>query len=434
MADADSTVAPRSNARQRRPALTIRARLTVLYTGLFAACGAIVVAITYGLVAASLTITSKTVGVSSALADTCRRADQTHTVNADLKAKCSAAYQEGVTAGVQSQRDATLHHLLSYSVLTLAAVTVLAAVAGWLVAGRVLRPVHRITAAARAASENNLGQRVGLTGPRDELRELADTFDDMLARLDVAFASQRQFIANASHELRTPLTVMRTSIDVVLGKPAPTAAELVAMGQEVRDAVDHAEGVIDALLTLAHNARGLAKREPVDLATIAEDVLDATAAPAVRVEASLHPAEATGDATLLERLVVNLVDNAIRYNVPGGRLWLRTGTRAGRAWLEVANTGPAIPPEEVAGLFEPFRRLHERTGADGVGLGLALVASIAAVHGGTATAAARRGGGLTVTITLTATPVTLAAPVSPPDARVPRTVGDTGIEPATSPI
>jgi signal transduction histidine kinase len=148
-------------------------------------------------------------------------------------------------------RSNALEHLLLYSLLTLGGVTVLAAIAGWVVAGRILRPVHQLTAAARTASEQNLSQRLALQGPRDELRELADTFDDMLARLDRAFTSQRQFIANASHELRTPLTVMRTTIDVVLAKPDPTQDELVSMSTDVRNAVDHAEQLIDALLTLA---------------------------------------------------------------------------------------------------------------------------------------------------------------------------------------
>ena len=168
-------------------------------------------------------------------------------------------------------------HLLTYSLLTLAGVALLAAIAGWIVAGRILRPVRQITAAARAASEQNLSQRIALHGPRDELRELADTFDAMLERLDRAFTGQRQFIANASHELRTPLTVMRTAIDVVLAKPAPAPAELISMSAEIRQAVDHAERLIEALLVLARNDQPRALTEPLDLATITEDALEGRA-------------------------------------------------------------------------------------------------------------------------------------------------------------
>jgi len=187
-----------------------------------------------------------------------------------------------VLAGARGQREATLHALLQYSLLTLLALTVLSAVAGWIVAGRALRPVQLITAAARAASERNLSARVALTGPRDELRELAGTFDAMLDRLQAAFESQGRFIANAGHELRTPLTVMRTSVDVVLAKPEATVAELRAMGRDVLAAVAQTERLIAALLTLARNERGLTVHEPVDLVTVAEDALDAAATDGVR--------------------------------------------------------------------------------------------------------------------------------------------------------
>jgi signal transduction histidine kinase len=382
--------------------LTVRARLTLLYTTLFAACGAVVVAITYTLVAASLRGTSadQRVTVPKDFLTTCKQATQTGTIDPNLKAKCDSAFRQGVKIGVQTQRDLTLDHLLTYSLITLAVVTVLAAIAGWLVAGRVLRPVHRITAAARAATEHDLSGRVGLTGPRDELRELADTFDDMLARLDAAFDSQRRFIANASHELRTPLTVMRTTIDVVLAKPAPTPAELTAMAEDVRAAADHAEALIEALLTLARNERGLSVHEPVDLATVAEDVLDTADLDGLLLRTSLTPAATTGDPVLLERLVANLVDNAVRYNVAGGEVTVLTSTVDGHAQLVVANTGPVIEPATVAGLFEPFRRLQDRTGSDGVGLGLAIVASIATVHAGTVSANALPGGGLEVSVTV----------------------------------
>jgi signal transduction histidine kinase len=313
---------------------------------------------------------------------------------------CDDALKEADKAGARRQRDTTLAHLLQYSLITLATVTILAALAGWIVAGRVLRPVHQITEAARTASEHNLAARVSLTGPRDELRELADTFDTMLSRLQTAFESQGRFIANAGHELRTPLTVMRATLDVALAKPAPTLDELRRTGQDVRVAVDHAERLINALLTLARNERGLTVHEPVDLSTVAEDVLDTTDRGDRRLHASLEPAMTSGDPVLLERLVANLVDNAIRYNTPGGDLRLTTSTVDRHAILVVANTGPIIARHDLGVLFEPFQRLQGRTTGDGFGLGLAIVASITATHRGTVTAEPRPDGGLTVTVAM----------------------------------
>jgi signal transduction histidine kinase len=369
------------------PRLTARARLTLLYTGLCAACGAVVVAVTYALVA-SLQHPPAHTGAA------CPQPDEA------LRTKCKSGFTEAAALGARIQREATLSHLLQYSLVTLAAATLLAAVAGWVAAGRVLRPVRQITEAALAASEDNLSARISLRGPRDELRELADTFDAMLARLQAAFESQRRFIANAGHELRTPLTVMRTTLDVVLDKPAPAPGELRRMGQDVRAAVDHAERLIGALLTLARSDRGLTAGEPLDLATVAEDVLDATDRGDRRLHASLGPAATSGDPVLLERMVANLVDNALRYNTPGGDLWLATDTVNGHAALVVANTGSVIDREALHRLFEPFQRLQGRTASDGFGLGLAIVSSITAAHHGTVTAEPRPGGGLTVTVTM----------------------------------
>jgi signal transduction histidine kinase len=388
-----------------RPRFTVRVRLTLLYTALFVACGAIVVAITYGLLAGSLqkpTGKSTVVQVPDGFVQQCKEALNDKTSDPSLRQKCEVAFQEGVDAGAQAQRDAVLATLLRNSIATLAGVTLLAAVAGWFVAGRVLRPIHRITDAARAASEHNLTARVSLTGPRDELRQLADTFDAMLDRLETAFQGQQRFIANASHELRTPLTVMRATIDVVLAKPAPSTEELVRMGQDVRAAVDHAEVLIEALLTLARNERGLAVHEPTDLATVIEDVVDELEPGDRHTHLDLEPAPVLGDPILLERLAANLVDNAVRYNVSGGQIWVATSTVDGHRLLQVANTGPVVPADAVARLFQPFQRLHDRTGDGGFGLGLAIVASIAGVHGGVVTAEPLDGGGLVVTVRLPA--------------------------------
>jgi signal transduction histidine kinase len=385
-----------------RPQLTIRARLTLLYTGLFAGCGAIVVAVSYTLVA-RLRAQGQGNGQQPSASDLarfaarCRSQELSAHPNARVLVKCAAYFQQ---QGAQGQRDFTLSHLLQYSLITVAAVIALAAVLGWIFSGRALRPVHQITTAARAASEHNLSARVGPTGPRDELRELAETFDEMLGRLQAAFEGQQRFIANASHELRTPLAVMRATVDVVLGNPDATPGDLRAMAADIRAAVDHAEHLIGALLLLARNERGLTVRQETDLATAAQDVLDTAGLGDRRVHATLEPAFISGDPVLAERLIANLVDNAIRYNFPHGDIWISTRAMAGSSLLTVANTGPVISPADAGRIFQPFQRLSDRTSHDGFGLGLAIVASIAAIHGGTATARPRDDGGLTVTVTI----------------------------------
>ena len=273
-------------------------------------------------------------------------------------------------------------------------------------AGRVLRPVRSMTETARRASVQHLGERIGLSGARDELRELADTFDDMLERLDRAFSAQRRFVADASHELRTPLTVMRTAIDVTLAKPARTPEQLESMASRVRNSIDQAESMIDALLTLAISEQaGAASQDPVDLATAAEDALDIARAQisglGLTVTADLEPAQTTGSAALIERLVGNLVNNAVRHNVPYGWIRIKTGARGTDAFLEIANSGQEVPAEAVEGLFEPFQKLAGRTASsEGAGLGLAIVRSIAAAHGTAIAARSQPEGGLAFSIRL----------------------------------
>jgi len=381
--------------------LSARSRLTLLYASLFALGGAALVWITYLLVAHTLhSTTDATIprAIEPAIGK-CVVAAQTHGGPAALN-QCAALYAHGVQAGASAQRSTTLTHLLTYSLLSLAGAALLAAVAGWFAAGRILRPVHRLTAAARAASEQNLSQRIALQGPRDELRELADTFDTMLERLDRAFASQRQFIANAGHELRTPLTVMRTAMDVVLDQPEPTREELLSMAADVRPAVDQSERLIEVLLVLARNDRARALTEPLDLATVAEDALEGRAANSITTTTTLGEAPVTGDAVLLERLVANLLDNAERYNAAGGTVTISTTTDNGTSLVRVVNTGPVVPPDMVDRLFLPFTRLDDRTRHDGFGLGLALVSSIATVHNGTVHATAVPAGGLDITVRL----------------------------------
>jgi signal transduction histidine kinase len=386
----------------RRP---LRLRLTLVYSGLFLLAGVVLLGTTYGLVAHSLGASVAVAGApyENPAVKICSVEDLTPNQVAKCKAQAEQSLQESAKAAAMSQRAQALRHLMSYSLAALGAVVLVSAWLGWIVAGRALRPLHAITAAARRASEENLGERIALAGPDDELKELADTFDAMLARLDAAFASQRRFVADASHELRTPLTVMRAAIDVTLAKPGRSLAQLESMAIEVRQAVDRAEALIEALLTLARSDRGAGPREQLDVAVLAEDALDA-AAPAIRarpvsVEAALLPGLALGDPVLIERLVTNLVDNAVRHNVPDGWVQVATGIRGGMAFIEVANGGAPIPAEAVPSLFEPFRRLSERAGPpDGTGLGLSIVRSVTLAHRGQLTARSRPAGGLEVSV------------------------------------
>jgi signal transduction histidine kinase len=407
----------------------VRTKLTLIYAALFLAGGSLLLGLTYGLLAASLPTQIKSAGkppMSSAeFVRLCKKSDLGRQAPAKpgakpppspspdeqkMKQQCSQerAYLAGSKAAALRQRERALHNLLLFSALGLGIMTVISAGAGWIVAGRVLRPVRAITGTARRASQENLGERIALTGARDELKELADTFDDMLERLDRAFAAQRRFVADASHELRTPLTVMRTAIDVTLAKPGRTGEQLEAMALRVRRSIERAEGMVDALLTLAVSEQGRsASSEPFNLATAAEDAIDAAAGEIQRLDlqlrANLDPAETTGDGPLLDRMVSNLVDNAIRHNLPGGEVSVVSGVKEGTAFLRISNSGPRVPPEQVPSLFEPFRRLEARTASGGAGLGLAIARSVAAVHGTTVAARSRPGGGLDVEVTLAAT-------------------------------
>jgi signal transduction histidine kinase len=397
---------------------TVRVRMSLLYAALFLVAGASLLAITYGLVDSSLPH-ARSSGLTKAqeakATAECNSAKQPRPdvlspgkpVPMPAPAACRAVFAAGAISATESQRDETLHNLLLFSLIGLGAMTLASGGIGWVMAGRVLGPVRSITATARRASEQHLGERLGLQGPRDELKELADTFDDMLDRLDAAFASQRRFVADASHELRTPLTVMRTAIDVTLAKPTRMPEQLEAMAAKVRRSVDHAESLIEALMTLAASDRELTRLEPVDLATIVEDTLDRAEPDGnidVHVTTRLEPAPVIGDGLLLERLVGNLVDNAERHNVPGGWIDITTGEHAvdahgARPSITIANSGHVIAETVVASLFEPFRRIEERTNArDGVGLGLAIVRSIATAHGATVEAQSQPQGGLVITV------------------------------------
>jgi signal transduction histidine kinase len=394
----------------------VRTRLTLLYALLFFAGGSALLGLTYGLVASSLpsrpAAAAKGSGEQQRLTSECKR--QSAQENAKnpkgpnptpAVCKQAEAFGAGARSGSQTQRDRALNELLVFSLVGLGAMTVASGGLGWFMSGRVLRPVRVITETARRASEQHLGERLALTGARDELKELADTFDDMLERLDAAFATQRRFVANASHELRTPLTVMRTAIDVTLAKPSPTPEQLTDMAVRVRRSIDRAESMGEALLTLAVSDQGKVSTEFTDLATWAEDAIDAAAADIdrldLRVETKLDPAETTGDPQLLERMIWNLVDNAVRHNEPGGWIRLRTGTSDGSVFLEIANSGPFIPDDAVPSLFEPFRRMEARTGVrDGVGLGLSIARSVVTAHHATVTARSQPAGGLNISVVI----------------------------------
>jgi len=385
----------------------VRTRLTLIYAAPFLVAGLAVFGLALFVLQKTILPTSPTQPLiaSGKVVRSVEQACQAYSItSAPLCEHAYAAYYAGTVAGMQAQQN-TLAKLLGFWALGLGLMTFASGGLGWYISGRLLRPVREITETARRASQQHLGERLALTGPRDELRELADTFDDMLERLDGAFAAQGRFVANASHELRTPLTLMRTAIDVTLAKPAPSARQLTDMAMRVRRSIDKAQTMIEALLTLAVSDRGKLSTEQADLATWAEDAID-TAAPEIErlnltVEAKLDPAETAGDPQLLERMITNLVGNAVRHNESGGWIRLRTGSSPGAAYVEIANGGPVIPDDKVAGLFEPFRRMESRTGSsDGVGLGLSIVRSVATAHQATVTARSQPGGGLAISVVI----------------------------------
>ncbi len=387
----------------RLPAPTVRLRMTALYGLVFLITGAVLLTIGYELVRHNLNGT-----------DYRRELQRLGIVPQGFFGR-PPAFAPGSTGAriadaIRAQlRSDALHRLLVEYVVALGAMTIVSVVAGWLLAGRALRPLRDITATARRVSGENLGERIGLKGPADELKELADTFDGMLARLDGAFGSQRHFVANASHELRTPLAIMRTEIDVSLADPDATVEDLRRMGDAVRETVDRCERLIEGLLMLARSEAAIGREEPADLAALAADCITDLRARAeearVEVQDELAPAWSRGDPALLERMIANLIDNGIRHNEPGG--WLRVSTRAvaGRVRVIVANGGPRIDPDVAATLTEPFRRLER--GGGGFGLGLSIVRSVVDAHGGTLDVSARAEGGLVVRIELPA----VAAPV-----------------------
>jgi signal transduction histidine kinase len=302
------------------------------------------------------------------------------------------------------QRAADSHELLVDSGIALAVVAVLALLVGWLVTGRMLRPIRTITRTARRISSASLDERLALDGPPDELRELGDTLDDLLDRLQKSFEAQRQFAANASHELRTPLARQRALIQVALADPKATLASLRAAHERVLASEQDLEQMIEGLLELTRGEAGAQAHEPLDLTSLTSEALLAREpeieASQLEVRATLEAAPMAGDPRLIERLIANLIDNAIGHNAPGGLVEVETGTRDGQAFVAIANSGPLVGPEDVERLFEPFQRLGAaRTRHNnGHGLGLAIVRAIAAAHGAALDARPRSGGGLAIDV------------------------------------
>jgi len=385
--------------RPHLPARTVRFRLTALYCGLFFPASVVLVVITAVVTFLSL----------RPVAHIHRVVHRHGTSVVHLPAR--GAEVKAVTAAPLVHLGSLrldLHEFLIGSCIVLAVMIGVCVLLGWLLSGRVLRPLQTITDTTRNISENDLHQRLALPGPRDELTELGDTIDGLLGRLERAFDSQRRFVANASHELRTPLTVDRAMLQVALADPNITLDSLRAACGEVLEAGREQERLIDALVTLARSQRGLDRKEPVDLAAVASEVLHthepSAATRGLHVDAALGDATVPGDARLLYRLVSNLVDNAIRYNIPGGRVQVTLAAGTTEATLTVTNTGALVAPVEVSRLLQPFQRdIPDRTASpNGLGLGLSIVAEIAQAHGANLDVRARPEGGLTVAVSLPA--------------------------------
>jgi signal transduction histidine kinase len=373
------------------PAPTIRLKLTVIYGVVFLITGAILLTIGYILVRHNL---NARLDYSDALRKLGLPPMHHHRAPPGDQALATAVHAE--------LRTEALHQLIADYLLALAAMTLVSVGAGWWLAGRALRPLREITATARRVSVENLGERIGLTGPSDELKELADTFDGMLGRLDSAFASQRHFVANSSHELRTPLAIMRTEVDVALADDDASIEELRGMGEAIRETIDRCERLIESLLMLARSEALTGREEAVDLAALAADCITDMRARAhdaqITMRLSLQPAWAHGEPHLLERMIANLIDNGIRHNVPGGFLEVSTEAIGPRVRVIVRNGGAVIPPASAAGLMEPFTRIDRAR--PGFGLGLSIVKSVAAAHGGEAVLSAPDDGGLRIEITV----------------------------------
>ena len=372
------------------PRRTVRLRLTIVYAGLFVASGACLLAITYVLVRHDF-------------------------VGAGPKGPPGKKLQAGTSHVVRvapgliaRQNTEELHQLLLDSGVALAVMAAASIGLGWLAAGRVLGPLRLLNERARAISASSLHKRLALGGPDDELSQLAGTFDELLDRLEAAFAAQRRFVANASHELRTPLTLERALLEANLTDPDATIDSFRATSERLLALSQQQEQLTDALLTLASSERGLDRHEPFDLAALADEILQSRASELQRlglhVDATLQPAPSTGDPRLVERLVANLLDNAARHNIAGGHIQIATYDSAGRAVLAVSNSGPDIPAGELDRLLQPFQQADatRTSNGSGRGLGLSIVDAIAVAHNAALTLRPQPEGGLHVEVSFPA--------------------------------
>jgi signal transduction histidine kinase len=400
----------------RLPGRTVRVRLTALYGVMFVVSGALLLAIASGVaVVRSSSVSVAAPGTAAPVAGSAlnRALARIHHLQAQVQ---NLQWQVNAQPGQgRLSRD-----LLIASLFALAVMTVVSAALGWLVAGRALRPVRQMTAAAQRISEKNLDERLAVQGPKDELKELGDTIDGLLERLETAFKAQRRFVANASHELRTPLTTMRAALDVALAKPEPAPPQTMALAARLRTELDRIDRLLEAFLVLARaQHRSLPGQAVLPLDYIAANALAdhavAIVARKLTVRATSEPGGAwvTGSAALISRMVENVIDNAVCHNADGGWIRITTGTANERVSLVVENGGQLLRQEQVRELSQPFRRIGaDRTGSDtGSGLGLSIVAAIAEAHGGLLDLDARPEGGLRVSIQF---PAAARAPTGAP--------------------
>jgi signal transduction histidine kinase len=384
----------------RPPRHTLRFRLTALYGGLFLATSVGLLAITYVLTYRDTSIALTTQN-GRVVADAGLGGHQTRLTHGKLTAADLRLAHQAMSQLAQREHD--LHQLLIGCGIALAIMTGLAIVTGWLVAGRVLRPLRAMKSATQQITERNLHERLALPGPGDEVKDLADTIDGLLARLQAAFEAQRRFVASASHELRTPLTLNRALLEVALADPTASVADLRVTCEELITAGEQQERLVEALLTLATTEHGLDRSDEFDLAETARRALESHRGLAerhgLRLDVSLGHAVVRGDPDLAERMAANLIDNAIRYNIPSGSVQIRTETAWNHAVLTITNTGPPVRPDQAERLFEPFQRLIEDRAShpDGHGLGLSIVRAIADAHHACLEVGPHPRGGLTIT-------------------------------------
>jgi signal transduction histidine kinase len=393
--------------RPRLPRYTIRLRLAVLYSGVFLILGTLLLAIIF--VSVRHSSHSAVVSAQGAVAKLVERqrgegASPGATLSVTPESLTGREQADKLGAVAVNVNSSDLHQLLIWSVFALAIMAVASVALGWMLAGRVLRPLQVITTTARELSATNLHERLALDGPNDELRELGDTFDELLGRLESSFEAQRRFVANASHELRTPLTLERAILEVTLADPDASATSLRTACERVLAIGEQQERMIDALLTLARSERGLMRREPLQLETLTGEALEEhreeAARRGLRLDSKLEPVATAGDRRLIERLIANLLDNAIHHNSPHGWVTVHTALDAGAPVLTVSNSGPLIERDELATLIQPFQRLGTDRIAhgEGHGLGLSIVDAIAVAHGAKLDVHAQPAGGLRVEV------------------------------------